>query len=75
MEERTEIEILREAAMDAFEKSDRGMHLDMQRKIAEEALKSKFPKEEHEFVETCIDNITEFFFEEAVYIFHKAHEK
>lgn len=74
MKEDREIEILREVAMKEFEKSPKGMYLDMQRRIAEAALKGKLPEEDHILLENYIDNITEFFFEQAVYIFHKAHQ-
>lgn len=72
--ESKEIELLREAAMKEFEKTAKGTYLNMQRIIAEEALKLKLSEEDHSLLENYIDNITEFFFEQAVYIFYKAHE-
>ncbi len=74
MKEDREIETLREAAMEEFERSPKGIYLDVQRRIAEAALKTKLPPEDHILLEHYIDNITEFFFEEAVYIFHNAHQ-
>ena len=73
MQERAEIEKLREAAMEEFENSAKGIRLDMKRKVAEAALRAKLKTVDHELLDKYIDNITEFFFEEAVYIFHKAH--
>ena len=68
-----EIELLREEAMEEFEKTPKGILLSLQRIIAEEALKLKLAEEDHTLLENYIDNITEFFFEQAVYIFHKAY--
>lgn len=72
--ENREIELLREEAMKEFLKTEKGIELEKQRADAEDKLKSKFSDEEIDFAEECIDKITEFFFEQAVYIFHKAYE-
>ncbi len=72
--ENREIELLREKVMEEFSKTEKGIELEKQRADAEDKLKSKFSDEEFDFAEEYIDKITEFYFEQAVYIFHKASE-
>lgn len=69
-----EIEFMREAVMEEFLNTEQGIELEKQRRDAETELKSRFSISEYDFVENCIDKITEFYFEQAVYIFHKAHK-